>query len=251
MKSGAALRSGEFSCLIVDQSLDMPEFDLLAAGVKVNTGTIDTFGSQLEPGPDLYFKLMQNSTAAIKQCLRYEELPEGVAETEDSSPQTSIVGGKFLLMDHTGQVTTEQDLLGKYQLLSFGYTSCPDICPTSLQVMTLALKQLGDRADLINAYFITVDPQRDDVEKIRNYVGFFDKRLTGLTGSPAMIERVAKQYKVVYEKVNDEDGDPNMYTMDHTASLYLMAPDGSFVTKFAYGISPAQLVEGLDGYLPR
>jgi len=155
-----------------------------------------------------------------------------------------------MLMDHNGKLVTEKDLQGKYQIIIFGYTFCPDVCPTSLQALTLALSRLGDKAQMIQPYFITVDPERDTVQVMHRYVGYFHDGLIGLTGSKSMIERVAKQFNVKYEKVLEPGMEPNMYIMDHTASAFLMAPDGSFITKFAYGISPQQLVEKINQYLP-
>ncbi len=246
----AELKEGVYACLITDQGLAMKELPLLTNDLSINTGIIDTFGTQYDAGPDLYFNMMQDSTDAIKNCLRYGDQPHLLANSEDTAPINALPGGKFMLMDHNGKLTTETDMLGKYQLINFGYTHCPDVCPNTLQVMTSALKKLGDRANLINPYFISIDPERDDVESINSYVGFFSDNLTGLTGTSTMIQRMAKQYKVLYEKVESDSGDPEYYTMDHTASLYLMAPDGEFITKFAYGISPQQLLDGLNDYLP-
>ena len=152
--------------------------------------------------------------------------------------------GRFILTDHNGKNFTEQDMQGKYALIFFGYTNCPDVCPTSLAVLTQALKRFGEQADKdqvdkIIPYFITVDPQRDTAEILNDYVKYFDKRLVGLTGSEQMIKRVVDQFKAKYQKIEGEsDQDPLMYLMDHTASLYLMAPDGRFITKFANGITP-------------
>ncbi|MBA1331361.1 electron transporter SenC, partial [Candidatus Endoriftia persephone str. Guaymas] len=112
---------------------------------------------------------------------------------------------------------TQEDFLGSYSLLYFGYTYCPDVCPTSLQVLSLALDMLGDRADGIKPYFITIDPERDTVKVMRNYVEYFNPRLVGLTGSKEMIERVAQEFKVKYEKVTEDAPSPELYLMDHSA----------------------------------
>jgi protein SCO1/2 len=149
--------------------------------------------------------------------------------------------GRFMLTDHLGRVVSDEDLKGKFNILYFGYTSCPDICPTSLYVLSKTLDLLGDKADLVQPYFITVDPQRDTVEVMRDYVKYYDKRLIGLTGDPQMIARLAAQYKVKYEKVLEEGRDPDLYVMDHSASLYLVGPDGQYVTKFLHGITPERL----------
>jgi len=152
-------------------------------------------------------------------------------------------------VDCGGRLVTPEEMLGKYQLIYFGYTYCPDVCPTSLQVMAAALKQLGPLRKKIQPYFITVDPERDTQEVLAGYVTYFDKEMIGLTGSRAMIDRLLKEFNVTAEKVPDEGGDPNKYLIDHTASLYLMAPDGRFITKFAHGITPKQLADKLREYV--
>ena len=151
-----------------------------------------------------------------------------------------------MLTDHHGRLVTEQSMRGKYQLLYFGYTYCPDICPNTLQIVSLALDQLGEDAELIQPYFITIDPERDNIRVMRKYVEYFDPRLIGLTGSRAMIDNVAALYKAKYEKVEADGADPGLYLMDHSASLYLSAPDGTFITKFAYGLSAEQIVQELQ-----
>ncbi len=98
-------------------------------------------------------------------------------------------------------------------------------------------------------YFITIDPERDTVAKMRSYVEYFNERLIGLVGSKAMTEKLAKQYRVRYETVVEEGGDPELYLMDHTASVYLIGPDGQFITKFAHGITPQAMAERLREYL--
>ncbi|MCG8044596.1 MAG: SCO family protein [Candidatus Thiodiazotropha endolucinida] len=140
---------------------------------------------------------------------------------------------------------------GKYQIVYFGYTFCPDICPTSLQILFQALDILGEGSELFQPYFITIDPDRDTIAVMRNYVQYYDERLIGVTGSVEMIERVASQFKARYEKVVEEDTtDPSMYLMDHTASLYLLDPEGRFLTKYAHGIAPEDLAQQLRMLLP-
>lgn len=172
------------------------------------------------------------------------------AETDASPSDVGIGGGRFMLMDQYGGLVTPESLLGRYQLLYFGYTHCPDICPNTLQVVSLALDRLGPKAKLIQPYFVTVDPQRDTIKVLREYIDYFDPRFIGVTGSPTMIERMTTQYKVKYEKVAEVSADPQLYLVDHSASLYLMAPDGSFLRKFVYGISAEQLAQELAEILP-
>lgn len=249
--SRVKLKEGYYACLLTERSMPMPELPLLTEGIDINIGVLDSFGTDLAAGPELYFQLMQENTDTIKQCLQYGGDAAQVAAEEDELPLTAKVGGKFMLIDHNGKLITEKDMQGKFQLIYFGYTFCPDICPTSLQVMSLALDMLGEQASLFKPYFITVDPTRDNAKVMKDYVQYFNKDLVGLTGTTAMVERVAKQYKVRYEKVVEEGADPDMYIMDHSASVFLMAPDGEFITKFAHGISAKQMVESLKEYLPK
>jgi len=249
LEGRAKLADGYYSCLLTETDMKMPDLPLLTGTAEIKRAELDSFGSKFTPGPDLYFYLMKHNTRAIKDCLKQGDTSVAASPvTEPIAP--SEIGGKFMLMDHNGKLVTEKDLQGKYQIIIFGYTFCPDVCPTSLQALTLALSRLGDKAKMIQPYFITVDPERDTVQVMHRYVGYFHDGLIGLTGSKSMIERVAKQFNVKYEKVLEPGMEPNMYIMDHTASAFLMAPDGSFITKFAYGISPQQLVEKINQYLP-
>lgn len=252
LQNHAKLKEGYYACLLTEHGMPMPELPLLTEGVDINMGTLDSFGITMEAGPDLYFELMQKNTDTIKACLKFDGEVEQVAASEELyEPETAKVGAKFMLVDHNGRMFTDKDMLGKFQLVYFGYTFCPDICPTSLQVITQALDLLGERAQLITPYFITVDPERDNVEVMKNYVKYFNENLVGLTGSRDMIDRVVKGYRARYEKVVEEGTDPDLYIMDHTASVYLMAPNGEFITKFAHGISAQQLVDALNEYLPK
>jgi protein SCO1/2 len=247
LKARSSLQQGEFSCLLTERGMPAPQLSLLTEGIQVNVGELDTLGAQFEPGPDFYRQLMDYNTDVIRNCLGTKTSHALPAE-EDLPPSVNGLGGNFLLTDHNGNLVTEQALLGSYHLIYFGYTYCPDVCPTSLQTLNLALNLLGDEAGRFVPWLITVDPERDKVEVMREYVKYFNERMVGLTGTTAMIERVAEAYRVRYEKVMEEGGDPELYTMDHTASLFLIGPDGRFITKFAYGITAKALAERLRSY---
>ncbi len=247
LQARAALAEGKFSCVLAESGLPEKELSLLTDGIEVNVGLLDSLGTRLEPGPDLYIKLMEYNTDVIRDCVKLTKADAGQVEAEPIS--TGQIGGRFLMTSHNGALVTEDDLLGHYSLLYFGYTFCPDICPTSLQTISLALDQLGDKAKQIRPYFITIDPERDTVEKMRNYVQYFNDDLIGLVGSKEMTDRMAKAYKVRYEKVLEEGTDPELYLMDHTASVYLIGPDGKFITKFAHGITPQAMAQRLREYL--
>lgn len=161
--------------------------------------------------------------------------------TTTTSGGAASVGGPFALVDQNGQAVTDQTFRGKWMLVFFGFTHCPDICPTALNDMTVALEALGPAGDKVQPVFITVDPERDTVEAMAEYVGNFDPRIVGLTGTPEQIAQAAKAYRVYYKKVPQGDG----YTMDHTGILYVMDPEGRFVTHFSPTTSPADMAERL------
>ncbi|KRT60037.1 protein SCO1/2 [endosymbiont of Ridgeia piscesae] len=253
LKVRQRIADGEAVCLLTEAGMQAEHLALLTEGQTINVGQLDSLGIHLEPGPDLYVRMMDHNTDTIKRCLNADVAEAArardVAKSEEA-PAAVHIGGRFILTDHLGRLFTQEDFLGSYSLLYFGYTYCPDVCPTSLQVLSLALDMLGDRADGIKPYFITIDPERDTVKVMRNYVEYFNPRLVGLTGSKEMIERVAQEFKVKYEKVTEDAPSPELYLMDHSASLYLMGPDGRFITKFAHGITPKDLVKELALILP-
>ena len=157
----------------------------------------------------------------------------------------ALIGGAFTLTDNTGKRVTDQDFHGKYTLVFFGFTSCPDICPAGLQLIAGALQKLGTKAQFITPIFISVDPQRDTPEKLAAYVKNFDPRLVGLTGTPEEIAAVAKAYKVYYAKVPSKER-PDDYTMDHTSIIYVMDPKGEFVTHFTPSTSVDDMAAKLN-----
>lgn len=139
-------------------------------------------------------------------------------------------GGPFTLTDHTGKKVTEKDFEGQWRLIYFGFTYCPAICPTELQKISSALKTLGSKAENIKPVFITVDPERDTVEVMKNYVELFHPRLTGLTGTNAQVEEAKKSYKIYSAKVKDET--MSDYTVDHSSFIYLIDANDSLIRIF-------------------
>jgi protein SCO1/2 len=144
--------------------------------------------------------------------------------------QIAAVGGPFKLIDQNGKAVSDQDLKGHPFLVFFGFTHCPDVCPTTLFDVSEILRALGPDADRTRALFITVDPERDTPAVMKDYLSSFDPHLSGLTGDPAAIATVAKAYRVYYKKVPLDGGE---YTMDHTAIVYLMDKEGRFVSPFS------------------
>lgn len=157
----------------------------------------------------------------------------------------ALIGGSFELVNQDGKTVTDKDFRGKYMLIYFGYTFCPDVCPTELQVITGALEQLGSKAKNIQPIFISVDPDRDTPEVMKDYVANFYPGMIGLTGSGEQIAKAAKLYRVYYSKVLEKNAPANEYTMDHSSIVYLMGPDGSFVKHFSYGTDAAKLAKGI------
>jgi protein SCO1/2 len=138
------------------------------------------------------------------------------------------IGGPFTLEDGNGKPVTDRDFRGKYMLVYFGYTFCPDVCPTTLSAVADAMDKLGPNAARIRPLFITVDPRRDTPPVVKKYAAAFGPEITGLTGTPEEIARVAKEYRVYYAEHRTGPG-PNDYSMDHSSVLYLMDPNGAFL----------------------
>ena len=158
----------------------------------------------------------------------------------------AAIGGSFQLTDQAGQTVTEKNLQGKPTLIFFGFTHCPDVCPTSLFEISEVLRAMGKDADRINAYFISVDPERDSSAAMKDYLSSFDPHLKGLTGDPDAVAKVISGFRVYAKKVPLKDGD---YTMDHTALIYLMDRDGKFVAPFNLKRTPEAAAADLKRYL--
>lgn len=158
----------------------------------------------------------------------------------------AAIGGPFQLTNQAGQVVTDASLKGKPTLIFFGFTHCPDVCPTSLFEISEVLKAMGKDADRVNAYFVSVDPERDTTAAMKDYLSSFDPHLKGLTGNPEAVAKVLSAYRVYSKKVPLKDGD---YTMDHTALIYLMDRDGQFVSPFNMKRKPEEAATDLKKYL--
>jgi cytochrome oxidase Cu insertion factor (SCO1/SenC/PrrC family) len=157
-----------------------------------------------------------------------------------SAPVTSI-GGPFALLDGNGHTVTDQDFRGRWMLVYFGYTHCPDACPTALQDMATALDDLGAKRQDVAPIFITVDPERDTPAVMKDYVANFGPGITGLSGSPDAAAQAARAYRVYFAKHPTADG----YDMDHSSIIYLMDPQGRFIANFTHETSPEQIAARL------
>ncbi len=155
-----------------------------------------------------------------------------------------IIGGAFALETADGRTVTDQDLLGHPSLVYFGYTHCPDVCPTTLAQISDVLAKLPKEP--VKVYFITVDPERDSPKLMSDYVSSFDPRIVGLSGSPEAVDKVEKAYRVYARKSPGRDGD---YAMDHSSVVYLMDKDGRFVSSFNLERSATEAAKELQTYL--
>ena len=158
----------------------------------------------------------------------------------------AAIGGPFQLTDQAGRIVTEKSLQGRPTLIFFGFTHCPDVCPTSLFEISEVLRAMGSDADRVNAYFISVDPERDTDAAMKDYLSSFDPHLKGLTGGPDAVAKVISGFRVYARKVPLKDGN---YTMDHTALIYLMDRDGHFVSPFNLKRTPEEAAADLKRYL--
>jgi protein SCO1/2 len=164
------------------------------------------------------------------------------------SQATVAIGGPFTLTDQFGAVRHDTDFHGKLMLVYFGYTYCPDACPTALQDITEALDDLGPKQTDVQPIFITVDPARDTSAQLKLYAENFHPRLIALTGTPGQIAAAAKEYRVYYQKV-EQGGGAGDYLMDHTSFIYLMDRDGHFVAHFGPGVKAADMAAGIKRFL--
>ena len=163
----------------------------------------------------------------------------------------ALVGGPFELMDQTGRTRRDEDFRGSYMLVFFGYTFCPDVCPTTLADITGGLDLLAEsapeKAARVTPIFITVDPERDTVEALADYAGYFHPRLVALTGTPEQVGTAIKAYRIYAQKTED-DGEGS-YLMDHSAMVYLMGPDGDYLTFIPHGTPPEDIAETLNKWV--
>jgi protein SCO1/2 len=174
--------------------------------------------------------------------LAHRGTPRGAAGTL----LANAIGGPFRLVDQNGKTVTDADLKGKWSLIYFGYTHCPDACPTALNDMSIALDELGPRRSAVRPVFITVDPERDTPEVLKSYVTAFDAPIMALTGSPEEIAQAAKGYRVYYAKHPEAGGD---YSMDHSSVIYVMDPEGRFTASFTHQNTPEEIAERLKKLL--
>lgn len=187
------------------------------------------------------------SLCALPQAWAGDPHAAQPAEVGEVSGQPGLVEirPRYMLMDTRRRLIMDEFFLDRFQLISFGYTGCPSVCPGTLATMTAVLAKLGPLAEQIQPIFISVDPERDTPEVLGEYVANFDKRIMGLTGSPALIAGVARNFKVTYAKHLEPGQAAGDYSMDHSVGMYLIGPDGRFLTKFGYSTAAEDIEQRL------
>ena len=180
-------------------------------------------------------------TVSIAAC---DKLPGKQQVAFQNTDVTGLDYAKgFALTDHTGKPRTLADFKGKVVVVFFGYTQCPDVCPTTMAEMATVMQKLGPLADQVQVLFITLDPERDTQQLLASYVPAFDKRFIGLRGTPGQTAKTAREFKVFYAKVPGSD--PNSYTIDHTAGSYVFDRDGRLRLFIRHGQGPDPIVHDL------
>ncbi|HAL07866.1 MAG TPA: SCO family protein [Brevundimonas sp.] len=171
------------------------------------------------------------------------------APTTDAATGQPLVGGPFTLTNQDGQAVTEKILEGKWSLVFFGFTYCPDYCPTTLGVLNAVQERMGDKAKDLQIVFISIDPERDTPQMLKDYLssdGFPDD-VIGLTGTPEQVAQVAREYRAFYQKVGEGEG----YTMNHGLTVYLMGPDGKFRSAVAHDLGPSRTVTLIENAMEK
>lgn len=171
------------------------------------------------------------------------------AQTTDSATGQPLVGGPFTLTNQDGQVVDEKMLEGKWSLVFFGFTYCPDYCPTTLGVLNAVQERMGDKAKDLQIVFISIDPERDTPQMLKDYLSSdgFPDGVIGLTGTPEQVAQVAKEYRAFYQKVGEGEG----YTMNHGLTVYLMGPDGKFRSAVAHDLGPSRTVTLIENAMEK
>ncbi len=203
-----------------------------------------------KPPPSAYhfpmkaWSIILLATAALSIFVLLQLLRPDATTAVERSTGTALIGGPFEAIDHTGERFTDADLKGQYSLVYFGFTHCPDVCPTGLLKISNVMDSLGGIAEKLVPIFITLDPERDTPEVMAQYVQHFDDRMIGVTGTAEQIDTIAKAYKVYYKKSEQADSALG-YLVDHSSFTYLMGPDGNYITHFSHDASDSEMHMGI------
>lgn len=215
----------------------------------------------MSPNPACLLHPSRNARRRALVALGAAMLPsvlraQGAAATGSPGPLPGDEAGearpvpRWLLQKASdGRTLMPENLHGRFQLIAFGFVSCPDVCPATLAEMKLILDKLGSRAPQLQPLFVSVDPERDTLPVLREYTAAFDSRIIGLTGPMALVERAAQSFKVKFAKVPSPGGDPKAYTVDHTAAMFLVGPDGQLLSRFGYGMPASEIVSRIERWM--
>lgn len=173
--------------------------------------------------------------------------PSETTPTQENAPARA--SPRYLLLGSHGRAVMSEDFHDRFQLITFGFTGCPDICPTTMLETQQVLAALGEHAKQLQPIFITIDPQRDTADVLDTYTRNFDARILGLTGSPELVGWAANNFKVKFEKIQEPGAAPSVYTMDHSTGMFLLGPDGQLLNKFVYGTTVKDMVERIEYWL--
>lgn len=191
--------------------------------------------------------------AAVAQAVAAPEAAEAAPAAAEATPPDAAAARRtprWILQGPGGRALTSEDFRGRFQLIAFGYVSCPDVCPTTMLEMQQVLAALEPaQARQLQPIFISVDPQRDTLVVLGEYTRAFDERILGLTGSAELLRRAAAGFDVTYTVVREPGAAPQVYTVDHTAGMFLVGPDGQLLARFGYSMPVPTLVERIQRWL--
>ncbi len=238
------LRQTTGNCLFTEKYLPQPHLDLLPESQNAQIVELDSLGLSIPAGKDFYIQLIRQNFQQIAGCVKGERFQ---VDADTSHP--ARISPHYLLMNQFGQAISDQSFPGQLQLISFGYTSCPDVCPITLNVTGQVMKLLGKDAKHLQPLFISLDPKRDSPQKLKEYAAFFHPKLMALSGSDAMTKRTAQNFRVKYEIVPQDADDKQQYAINHTASHFLLGRQGEFLSKIAYGLPAEEVAEKIRPYL--
>lgn len=223
------------------------------------TGTSDSdrFGEPATPAPKPFLRRRTGLLAAVvifgALAFAVVQLYQRPGQAPGGAPAVTsvpMIGGPFSLVDQDGKAVTEATFRGKFMLVYFGYTYCPDVCPTTLTDMGNALDALGPVAEKVVPVFVTVDAQRDTPEHLKEYLSYFHRRFVGLTGTPEQVAAATKAYRVYYDKARIREAtDALDYSMDHTSIVYLIGPEGGLKAHFRHGTSADAMAKKIREFL--
>lgn len=183
------------------------------------------------------------TVAGLPAFAQHQDL--GLTEAGPDSDIETPRPRRWMMEDTYGNVVTNEDMQGKFTLIYFGYTGCPDVCPTTLAVIAEAMDMLGDQAEGVVPLFITVDPDRDTAQLLREYTGFMHASIVGLRGPRAYTDHMVKAFNARYEFHVPDPEHPDRYSIDHTASVALVGPDGMLIKRYPHGTTASEMAEDL------